>query len=59
MVISRRALMSLLRGLMVVENLGDVHDQINRLHDLLEIPRPKGGFAEGWTDRDWQNVGGT
>lgn len=55
----RSQLLAVLRGLMLAENLGDVHDQINRLHDVLSIPRPEGSFLEGeeWTDQDRRNVG--
>jgi hypothetical protein len=47
----------LLRGLMMSENLGDVHDQINRLHRLLGMPEPKGNFLDGWTDDDLRRAG--
>ncbi len=42
---------------MVSENLGDVHDEIDHLHDLVGLPRPEGNFEEGWTSKDWKNVG--
>lgn len=54
----RHSLLGIIGGLMVSENLGDVHDEILSLCDLAGIPRPEGGFLDGWTDRDWQNVGG-
>lgn len=54
----REKLLSIMRGLMVSENLGDVHDQINHLHDALGLSRPEGDFLDGWTDQDWRNVGG-
>jgi len=38
------------------ENLGDVHDEINLLHDLVGISRPKGSFEEGWTETDLWNI---
>lgn len=41
-----------LLGLMMSENLGDVHDEINLLHDHFGLPRPEGDFLEGWTDGD-------
>ena len=49
----RSSLFGVLRGLMVSENLGDVHDEINLLHDLIGLPRPEGNFDDGWTDKDW------
>lgn len=52
----RFSLLGIIRGLMVAENLGDVHDEINHLHDLVGLPRPEGNFAEGWTEQDWFNI---
>lgn len=53
----RFSLRGIIAGLMVSEHLGDVHDEINHLCDLVGIPRPEGDFEEGWTARDWENVG--
>jgi len=53
----RFSLLGIIGGLMVAENLGDVHDEINHLHDLIGLPRPEGGFIEGWTAQDLRNVG--
>jgi hypothetical protein len=39
-------------SLMMAENLGDVHDQINTLHRLMGLPEPEGDFLDGWTDAD-------
>jgi len=52
----RFSLLGIIGGLMVSENLGDVHDEIDNLCDLAGIPRPQGGFEEGWTKQDWRNV---
>lgn len=52
----RFSLLGIISGLMVSENLGDVHDEINFLCDLVGIPRPEGNFEEGWTKEDWHNV---
>ena len=53
----RHSLLGIIGGLMVAENLGDVHDEILHLCDLAGIPRTEGNFLDGWTDRDWLNVG--
>ena len=53
----RMSLLGILGGLMVSENLGDVHDEINLLHDLIGLPRPEGNFLDGWTEQDWAAVG--
>lgn len=53
----RFSLTGIISGLMVADNLGDVADEINYLHDLAGIPRPEGDFIEGWTDQDWRNLG--
>lgn len=42
---------------MLSENLGDVHDEIELLCDLVGIPRPEGDFLDGWTDDDLRNIG--
>jgi len=53
---NRDSLLGIIGGLMVAENLGDVHDEIILLCKLAGIPEPEGGF-DSWTIRDWQNVG--
>lgn len=52
----RLSLLGIIGGLMVSENMGDVHDEINHLCDLAGIPRPEGNFLDGWTEQDWRNV---
>lgn len=54
----RKTLMGITRGLMLSENLGDVHDEINELHDLLGLLRPEGTFLYGepWTERDFERL---
>ena len=52
----RTSLLGIIHGLMMSENLGDVHDEINLLCDLVGIPRPEGSFEEGWTQTDLWNV---
>jgi hypothetical protein len=53
----RFSLLGIIGGLMHAENLGDVHDEINHLHDLAGLPRPEGDFLEGWTPSDWMTIG--
>lgn len=45
-------LRGIIGSLMLAENFGDVHDVINHLCDLAGLPRPEGGFMDGWTDAD-------
>lgn len=54
---ARGSLLGIIGGLMLCENLGDVHDEINNLCDAVGIPHPDGDFLDGWTDQDWINVG--
>ena len=54
----RFSLHGIIRGLMLSDHLGDVHDEINYLCDLVGIPRREGGFECGWTDADWATVKG-
>jgi hypothetical protein len=53
---ARFSLLGIIGGLMVAENLGDVHDEINFLHDLAGIRRPEGNFIDGWTAEDFKRV---
>lgn len=53
----RFSLVGIIGGLMMSDHLGDVRDEIDYLHDLVGLPRPEGGFADGWTERDLRNVG--
>jgi hypothetical protein len=43
-------------GLMLAENLGDVQDEINLLHDHFGLPRPEGVVFDGFTDADYQRI---
>lgn len=52
----RQWIMSVTRSLMVADNLGDVHDQINRLHHLLHLPEPEGDFSDGFTEQDFERL---
>ncbi len=53
----RGSLLDIIGGLMLAQNMGDVHDEINLLCDLAGISRPEGDFLDGWTEQDWRNVG--
>jgi hypothetical protein len=44
----KERLIDVMHGLMLSENLGDVHDQIFRLADAIGVPRPEGDFFDGW-----------
>ena len=54
---SRHSLLGIIGALMASENMGDVHDEINFLCDLVGIPCPEGDFLGGWTNQDWRNIG--
>ena len=51
------SLLGVIGGLMAADNLGDVHDEIDFLCDIVGIERPDGGYEDGWTDADWKRVG--
>jgi hypothetical protein len=53
---SRFSLLGIIGGLMVAGHLGDVHEEVFYLHDLVGLPRPEGNFENGWTDQDWRNL---
>lgn len=48
--------LKVLAGLMLAENLGDVHDEINLLHDYFGIEHPEGDMLEGWTPDSWDRL---
>jgi len=52
-----KSLIGIIGGLMMVENKGDLLDEINNLHDLAGIQRPEGNFQDGWYKEDLQRVG--
>lgn len=49
-------LVPIIRSLMFSENMGDVHEVIDRLCKMAGIPVPEGDFLDGWTDQDLRNV---
>lgn len=53
----RAKLSGIVLGLMLAENMGDVHDYINLLHELLGLKCPEGDFLHGWTDDDIEALG--
>jgi hypothetical protein len=53
----RHSLFGIIGGLMVSDNLGDVHDELNHLCAMVGIPKFTGSFEEGWTEADWKSVG--
>lgn len=53
----REALLSAIRSLMVADNFGDVHDALNGLHRLAELPEPEGDYLDGWTEDDKARAG--
>lgn len=53
----RFSLAGILGGLMLAENLGDVKDEIDHLHDLIGLNRPTGNFVDGWADTDLLQIG--
>lgn len=53
----REALLGAMQTLMVADNFGDVHEVLNALHDLADLPHPEGDYLQGWTESDYANVG--
>jgi hypothetical protein len=53
----RFSLLGIIGGLMVADNMGDVHEEINHLCDLVGIDRPEGNFLDGWTTADYDRLG--
>lgn len=42
---------------MVSENMGDVHEEIDHLRELVGLPHLEGDFLDGWTAQDWASIG--
>ena len=49
----RDRLIGAIAGLMLSDNLGDVHEQLHRLRTLAGLSRLEGNFLNGWTEADW------
>lgn len=55
--INRRfSLLGIIGALMVADNPGDVHEEIDHLRALVGLPPLEGDFLGGWTERDWEVV---
>jgi hypothetical protein len=54
--VERAMLLGVIRGLMLSENMGDVHDVLNALCLLAGVPKLKGSFWD-WEESDWASVG--
>lgn len=51
------AIRSSIRGLMLSDNLGDVHEEIDRLRAAVDLPALEGDFLSGWDAVDWEGTG--
>lgn len=51
------AAFSAIRGLMLSDNLGDVHEEIDRLRAAVDLPALEGDYLDGWTGLDWEGTG--
>lgn len=58
MKVDRDRLLRLLRGLMEVRDLSDLHAEILRLCRILHVKFPEGNFVDGWTEDDWKRARG-
>jgi hypothetical protein len=52
-----KSLPEIIGGLMLIDDWGDIHEELNNLCDIAGIPRPEGNYYDGWTDQDLANVG--
>lgn len=44
-------------GLMLSDNLGDVHEEIDRLRAAVDLPALEGDYLSGWEPSDWEGLG--
>lgn len=49
--------LSAIRGLMLSDNLGDVHEEIDRLRAAVDLPELEGDYLSGWEAVDWEGTG--
>lgn len=49
--------LSAIRGLMLSDNLGDVHEEIDRLRAAVDLDPLEGDYLSGWTGIDWEGTG--
>lgn len=52
-----KAIQSGIRGLMLSDNLGDVHEEIDRLRAAIGLPALEGDYLSGWDAVDWEGTG--
>jgi hypothetical protein len=52
-----KSLPEIIGGLMLIDDWGDLHEELNNLCDIAGIPHPEGNYYDGWTDQDLANVG--
>lgn len=43
-------------SLMLSDNLGDVHEVIDRLRSAVDLPPLEGDFLDGWEPADWEGL---
>lgn len=51
-------IITVIRGLMVADHLGDVHREIDRLRAGVGLPPLEGNTVHGWTPQDKAGVWG-
>lgn len=54
--VERAALFEILRGLMMSDNLGDVHEEIDQLRKFVGLPETTGNFDSGWSRKDMESI---
>jgi hypothetical protein len=52
----RKVILSVIRGLMCADNLGDVHLRIETLRSLVGLKPLEGSFVTGWELEDWEGT---
>lgn len=45
-----------IRGLMLSDNLGDVHEEVDRLRAAVGLASLEGDYLSGWVDADWVDL---
>lgn len=52
-----KAIQTAIRGLMLSDNLGDVHEEVDQLRAAIGLPYLEGDYLSGWTATDWEGLG--
>lgn len=54
---NRDVVLAAIRSLMLSDNLGDVHEEVDRLRAAVGLAPLAGNYLSGWEPVDWEGIG--